>query len=93
MSVRTLEGTAIQFPPSDLIAFDHWLSAIPVTSTTGWRWRKRGWINTVNICGRLYVSRHEIDRFGKRAAAGEFSKTYATPKRKATEVTSRIKVE
>jgi hypothetical protein len=79
MSVRTFEETAIQFPPSDLVALDHWLSGIPVTSTTAWRWRKRGWINTVNICGRLYVSRHEIERFEKRASAGEFSKVHKTP--------------
>ncbi len=85
MSVHTSDWTAIQFPPSDLIALDHWLSAIPVTSTTGWRWRKRGWINTVNICGRLYVSRHEISRFEERAAAGEFSKTHKTPERKGAD--------
>ena len=84
MSVGAFEETAIQFPPGDLIAFDHWLSAIPVTSTTGWRWRKRGWIKTVNICGRVYVSRREIERFEGRAAAGEFSKTPRTPKRKET---------
>jgi hypothetical protein len=82
MNIRAFEGASIQFPPSDLVAFDHWLSAIPVTSTTGWRWRKRGWIRTVNISGRIYISRQEISRFEKRAAAGEFSKTHATPKRR-----------
>jgi hypothetical protein len=68
---------------SNLLAFDRWLKDIDRTPATGWRWRKRGWINTVNICGRLYVSRHEIERFEKRASRGEFSKTHKTPKRKS----------
>jgi hypothetical protein len=85
MSIRTFEETTIQFPPSDLIAFDRWLSAIPVTSTTGWRWRKRGWIKTVNISGRIYISRQEIISFEERAAAGEFAKTHPTPKREAAD--------
>ncbi len=70
---------------SNLLAFDRWLKDIDKTPATGWRWRKRGWINTVNICGRLYVSRHEISRFEERAAAGEFSKTHKTPKRKGAD--------
>jgi hypothetical protein len=82
MFASAIGELAKQFPTSDLVAFDHWLSAIPVTSTTGWRWRKRGWIKTVNICGRIYISRQEISRFEERAAAGEFAKTHTTPKRK-----------
>jgi hypothetical protein len=70
-------------PTSNLFAFDRWLKDINRTSATGWRFRKRGWVETVNICGRLYVSRDEIKRFEERAAAGEFSKTAKTPKRKA----------
>jgi hypothetical protein len=70
---------------SNLLAFDRWLKDIDRTPATGWRWRKRGWIDTVNICGRLYVSRHEINRFEERAAAGEFSKTHKTPKPKGAD--------
>ena len=69
-------------PISNLRAFDRWLKDIDKTPATGWRWRKRGWINTVNICGRLYISRDEISRFETRAAAGEFSKLHKVPKRK-----------
>ncbi len=65
----------------NLLAFDRWLTDIDKTPATGWRWRKRGWINTINICGRLYVSRQEISRFEERAAAGEFSRVHKTPKR------------
>jgi hypothetical protein len=67
---------------SNFLAFDRWLKDIDRTPATGWRWRKRGWIKTINVCGRLYVSRDEINRFERRAAAGEFSKTHVTPKHK-----------
>jgi hypothetical protein len=67
---------------SNLFAFDRWLKDIDRTPATGWRWRKRGWINTINVSGRLYISRDEINRFETRAAAGEFSKPHVTPKRK-----------
>jgi hypothetical protein len=67
---------------SNLLAFDRWLKDIDRTPATGWRWRNRGWIKTINVCGRLYISRDEIKRFETRAAAGEFSKTHVTPKRK-----------
>jgi hypothetical protein len=67
---------------SNLLGFDRWLKDIDRTPATGWRWRKRGWIKTINVCGRLYISRDEINRFETRAVAGEFSKTHVTPKRK-----------
>jgi len=66
---------------SNLLAFDRWLKDIDKTPATGWRWRKRGWINTVNICGRVFVSRQAIADFERRAAAGEFAKQHITPKR------------
>ncbi len=50
-----------------------WLREAGVGPVTGWRWRKRGWITPVNISGRLYVAAEEMERFEKRAAAGEFA--------------------
>jgi hypothetical protein len=67
--------------PSNLIPLDRWLEAIDKTSATGWRWRQRGWIETVNIAGRVYITRDEIERFEERAANGEFSKVHVTPRR------------
>jgi hypothetical protein len=72
----------VSIPISNLFAFDRWLKDIDKTAATGWRWRKLGWIKTVNICGRIYVDRREIARFEEAAAAGEFSKIHKTPKRK-----------
>jgi len=66
---------------SDLVAYDEWLNQLSITGATGWRWRKRGWITTINICGRVYISRSAIAEFERRAAAGEFAKEHITPKR------------
>jgi hypothetical protein len=64
---------------SNLVSYDRWLSDVGITPTTGWRWRKRGVIETVNIYGRIYISRQQIARFEQRAAAGDFAKEHKTP--------------
>jgi hypothetical protein len=69
-------------PASPIILFGLFLDSLGVTAPTGWRWRKFGWIKTLNIAGRVYVSRDEIDRFQQRAACGEFARTHKTPSRK-----------
>lgn len=60
-----------------LRSFSRWLAEIGVTETTGWRWRKRGWVETVNISGRHYLSEAEIRRFESRATTGEFAQAPA----------------
>ena len=69
-------------PTANLISFDLWLHERGTTRTTGWRYRKAGLIDTVNIFGRVYVAREEIARFEARAMAGEFTKAHAKPQRK-----------
>jgi hypothetical protein len=63
-----------------LISFNKFLEDLNLTSTTGWRWRKRGVIQTVNIYGRLYVSQDAIVDFHRRATAGEFAKEISPKK-------------
>jgi len=63
-----------------LISFNKFLEDMGVTSTTGWRWRKKGIIETVNIYGRLYVATDVIEQFHRRATAGEFAKDVSPPK-------------
>ena len=67
---------------SSLVAFDDWLRNINLTRVTGFRYRKRGLIDTVNVFGRLYITREEIARFEKRAIAGEFHRTVIPPARR-----------
>jgi len=68
-------------PASPIVLFGVFLDSLGVGGPTGWRWRKAGWITTLNIAGRVYISRDEINRFYERVVAGEFSKTHKTPKR------------
>jgi len=68
-----------------LIGLHKWLTQIGVTNTTGWRWRKKGLIRTINIYGRLYLSDEAIAEFHRRANAGEF----AIEMKPATKATSR----
>lgn len=63
----------------DIVAFEKWLIGVGRSPVTGWRWRKNGWITTVNIAGRHYIQREEIDRFNARAARGDFSKATKVP--------------
>jgi hypothetical protein len=63
-----------------LISLNKFLEEMGVTSTTGWRWRKRGILETVNIYGRLYVAKDVIEQFHRRATAGEFAKEVSPQK-------------
>lgn len=68
-------------PASPIVLFGLFLDSVGVTPPTGWRWRKLGWIKTLNIAGRVYVSREAVAEFERRAAAGEFAKEHVVPKR------------
>jgi hypothetical protein len=63
-----------QAPPSNLQSFDGYLKALGKKKTTGYRWRKAGLIETVNIYGRIYVTAEAIASFEKRAIRGDFAK-------------------
>jgi len=64
---------------SNLIALDQWGEQIGRTAATIWRWRRDGWIEAINIAGRLYISRAAIARFEEAAAAGKFARVHPTP--------------
>jgi hypothetical protein len=65
-----------------VISLNKWLSQVGVTPITAWRWRRRGWLKTVNIAGRQYLTQEAIDEFQQRAMAGEFSQEHKVPHRK-----------
>ena len=68
-----------------VISLTKWLAQIGVTACTAWRWRHKGWLKTVNICGRQYLTQQAIEEFNRRAVAGEFAQTPKVPKRKGVE--------
>jgi hypothetical protein len=74
-----VNNTASQATAGNLVSYFGWLETLDKTRTTGWRWRKNGLIQTVNIFGKLYVTRDEISRFEQRAMSGEFHKEVVTP--------------
>ena len=51
-----------------------------ISQVTAWRWRKAGWLSTVNICGRQYVTGEAMTEFLRRAQAGEFAKEHKAPR-------------
>jgi hypothetical protein len=62
------------------VALDKFLEASGLSAVTLWRFRRAGFIKPLNICGRLYFTRAEINRFNTRAASGEFARQLARPK-------------
>jgi hypothetical protein len=53
-----------------------------IHNSTAWRWRHRGWLKTVNVGGRQYITRDGLAEFMRRAEAGEFAKNMAPPARR-----------
>jgi hypothetical protein len=62
-----------------MMSLDKFIEQTGLSSVTVWRYRKKGMLTTVNICGRQYIFRAEIARFNQRAAAGEFAKSPNPP--------------
>ena len=58
----------------ELISLSKWLRDIGRSDTTGWRWCQAGWLHPLNIAGRPYLNREDIQQFQARAALGEFAK-------------------
>jgi predicted site-specific integrase-resolvase len=67
-----------------LVSLNKWLEQMGVTSTTGWRWRRKGILRATNIYGRLYLDEEAIGDFHRRATAGEFAIESRPGKRLAT---------
>jgi hypothetical protein len=57
-----------------------------ISDVTLWRWKNRGWIQMVNIGGRLYVTSESIAAFDRRATSGEFAKAPRGAARKSQEI-------
>ena len=68
-----------------LIPWGEFLRGNGLSITTGWRFKRQGYISPLNISGRLYVRKSEAGKFLERASAGEFAKPVRIPGRKAGE--------
>lgn len=65
------------------LALDKYLQESGISPVTAWRYRRKGWLKTVNICGRHYLTREAIADFNRRAQSGEFGKLPRNPGLKA----------
>ena len=75
-----IEMAGIQQSPSTvLISLSNWSEQIGISPSTAWRWRKMGWIKTVNIAGRQYLTTKSLKEFEERANRGEFSRERKLP--------------
>src|ERR1700691_640153 len=83
--VPSVVQTSTAPPAGAIISLARWLEQIGVTACTAWRWRKKGWLKTVNICGRQYLTQKAIEDFTRRAAAGDFAQTHKLPVRRRDE--------
>ena len=45
-----------------------------VSKTTLWRYRRNGWLKTINVLGKLYVTRESIAEFEAMMRSGELAK-------------------
>ena len=66
-------------PP--IVALSAFCRAAGISPITSWRFRKRGWLTTVNIAGRQYCTSEAIAEFKRRAEAGEFARKHTVPVR------------
>jgi hypothetical protein len=61
------------------LSLDKFMEQSGISPTTCWRHRKKGWLQTIVIANRHYVTRDAIAEFNKRAAAGEFAGNLSNP--------------
>jgi hypothetical protein len=75
----------VEIPPLTSVAtFCRWIGRTPVTA---WRWQQLGWIDKpVNIAGKPYLTQKTIEKFLKRAEAGDFAKAPHAPRKQKAEV-------
>jgi hypothetical protein len=83
--MQTIDNTQTDGAAEIPISLDRFIETMGITDTTAWRYRKRGWLKTDNIAGRVYIYPDNIREFNRRVRAGEFAKEHVAPKKKKAE--------
>lgn len=68
------------------LSLDRFMEQSGLSPATCWRYRKRGWLTTIVIAGRHYLTREGIALFNARAMAGEFAGTTQNPSGKTAAI-------
>lgn len=63
-----------------IVALDAFGKSVGRSPATLWRMRQKGWIKTVNIAGKQYITAEAIADFVRRAEAGEFEREVVIPR-------------
>lgn len=71
------EGVPLAAHPP--ISLDAFMRESGLSPSTCWRYRRKGWLKTITIAGRHYITRESIAEFNARAAAGEFAGSVSNP--------------
>jgi len=73
-------------PPdfAGIISLSKWREHVGIARSTAWRWRRNGWLTTINISGRHYLPAAAVGRFKRRATAGEFAKARNPPRKSSS---------
>jgi hypothetical protein len=78
--MNSIENTSSGSPGGrGVLSLSKWTEQVGVTACTAWRWRKKGWLKTVNIAGRQYLTQEAIAEFTERAERGDFSQVPKVP--------------
>jgi len=72
--VNTTSNFTIEGRP--ILSLHKFCELAGISDVTAWRWRKSGWLTTVNIAGRPYLTDKAVSEFLHRAEAGEFTKEH-----------------
>jgi hypothetical protein len=59
---------------SCLVALTAYRRQLGLSKTTLWRYRRNNWLETVNVLGKLYVTRKSIAEFEAMMLSGQFAK-------------------
>ena len=79
-SIPTTPGTeGLPLSAHPPISLDSFGSQSGLSPSTCWRYRRKGWLKTITIAGRHYITREAIAEFNCRAAAGEFAGSVSNP--------------
>jgi hypothetical protein len=68
-------------PPISMARF---LDVTGTSPVTAWRWERKGWLKTVRIAGRKYITETDLREFNQRLVAGEFAGQTQKPRPKST---------
>lgn len=68
---------------SSLVPYLRWLREMDLSEFTGIRYRRKGWIQTVSIGGKLYITQESLDKFEADAKCGKFERKGGTRSKNA----------